>query len=276
MRTKDFKLHLFLLTFFIIPFFFVPIAYPASETIYASYKYTMGDNDTKNDAKRICFIEAKRLAIEKAGTYIESTTEVNNFQLTRDEIKTFAGAIVKVDIASEEIKFVGESTVIFMTVKADVDVDSFRERVKQIKADRDLEAKVREQQREIGAMEGKIKDLQKTLATKDFDEVVKARMDRKEAFEKIDELEKIKLDIRAKTNVAIRNVELRMTKEEVIRIAGRPRSIGDIQGIAESNYGDVWVIFESGVVSCIVSADVFRSGAPCFYYRNSKRSSVIK
>src|SRR4030043_874461 len=104
MRTRDFKLHLYLLTFFIIPFFFVPIAYPASETIYASYKYSMGDNDTKNDAKRICFIEAKRLAIEKAGTYLESTTEIRNFQLTRDEIRTFAAAIIKVDIASEEVK----------------------------------------------------------------------------------------------------------------------------------------------------------------------------
>ncbi len=123
MRVKHFKGYLHSFIFFIIPFCFVPIVYPSSETIYASYKYTMGDNDTKNDAKRICFIEAKRLAIEKAGTYIESSTEVKNFQLTRDEIRTFAGAIVKVDIASEEIKFVGESTVIFMTVKADVDID---------------------------------------------------------------------------------------------------------------------------------------------------------
>lgn len=277
MRVKQFKSYLLSFVFFIIPFFFVPIAYPASETIYASYKYTMGDNDTKNDAKRICFIEAKRLAIEKAGTYIESSTEVRNFQLTRDEIRTFAGAIIKVDIASEEIKFVGESTVIFMTVKADVDVDSFRERVKQIKADRDLEAKVKEQQLQIRAMEGKIKDLQKTLVTKDLDEVVKARMDRKEAFERIDELERIKLDIRAKTQVAIGNVELGMTKEEVIRVAGRPRSIGrDYGGNAEYNYGKVWAIFESGVVSCIVSADVFSSGLPCYAYRGVHRGSVIK
>ena len=64
----------------------------AGEIIYASHKYTMGDNDTKNDARRICFLEAKRQAIEKAGTYLESTTEIRNFQLTRDEIRTFAGA----------------------------------------------------------------------------------------------------------------------------------------------------------------------------------------
>jgi hypothetical protein len=249
----------------------------AGEIIYASYKYTMGDNDTKNDARRICFLEAKRLAIEKAGTYLESTTEVRNFQLARDEIRTFAGAILKVEIASEEVKFVGESVTIFMTVKADVDVEAFRERVKQIKADRDLEAKVKEQQLQIGAMEGKIKDLQKTLSTKNLDEVVKARMDRKEAFDKIDELERIKLDIRAKTKVAIGNVELGMTKEEVIRVAGRPRSIGrDEVKNCEYNYGNVWVILESGVVSCIVSAEVYSNYTPCSWYRSFRRSHVIK
>ena len=173
----------------------------AGEIIYASSKYTMGDNDTKNDARRICFLEAKRLAIEKAGTYLESTTEIRNFQLARDEIRTFAGAILKVEIVSEEVKFVGESVTIFMTVKADVDVDSFREKVKQIKADRDLEAKVKEQQLQIGAMEGKIKDLQKTLATKNLDEVVKARVERKEAFERIDELEKIKPYFKSSSSV---------------------------------------------------------------------------
>ena len=77
----------------------------------------MGDNDTKNDAKRICFLEAKRLCIEKAGTYIESNSKVINGKLTRDEITTYAAAILKVEIVSEETKFIGENVAILMTVK---------------------------------------------------------------------------------------------------------------------------------------------------------------
>ena len=77
----------------------------------------MGDNDTKNDAKRICFLEAKRLCIEKAGTYIESNSKVINGKLTRDEIRTYAAAILKVEIVSEETKFIGENAAILMTVK---------------------------------------------------------------------------------------------------------------------------------------------------------------
>ena len=232
----------------------------------------MGDNDTKNDAKRICFIEAKRLAIEKAGTYIESSTEVKNFQLTRDEIRTFAGAIVKVDIASEDIKFVGESSVIFMTVKAEVDMNSFQERVKQIKGDRELERKIREQQEQIQAMENKIKGLQKQLTTTDFNEILKARKERRDTFEALDEVEKIKYEIKIKTKSAIDKIELGMTPQEAIRVAGQPRS----KDFDNLNYGNVWVIFEGGIVSCIIRAEAYFWARRCESYRSSYRESVLK
>ena len=48
----------------------VTVCYSKVETFYQNYKYVMGDNDTKNDAKRLCFIEAKRMLIEKVGTYV--------------------------------------------------------------------------------------------------------------------------------------------------------------------------------------------------------------
>lgn len=205
MKTEDNKIPLISLLFIIIFLSFYSSAYSASEAVFASYKYTMGDNDTKNDAKRICFLEAKRLAIEKAGTYIESSTEIKNFNLTRDEIKTFAGAIVKVEIASEEIKFVGENQIIFMTVKADVDIGSFRERVKQIKSDRELEKKVIDQQRQLQGLEDNLKKLQQQLTSKNVDEVVTLRKERVEAFGKMDELEKIKYEIRSKSK-SVKNI----------------------------------------------------------------------
>ena len=264
------------LSLIIIMSCFASTAYPASESVFASYKYTMGDNDTKNDAKRICFLEAKRLAIEKAGTYIESSTEVKNFQLTRDEIRTFAGAIVKVDIASEEIKFVGENQVIFMTVKADVDIDSFRERVKQIKSDRELEKKVIEQQRQLQGMEDKVKQLQQQLTTKNIDEVIALRKERTDTFEKMDEVEKVKYEIKSRSKTAVNNIELGMIPDEVIKFAGKPRSVDGRQ----YNYGNVWIIFEGGIVACIVRGENYQgSHHSCSTYRTNTggdRGAIIK
>lgn len=260
MMIWDLKIRFISLSFVMITICFASVAYPSSESVFASYKYTMGDNDTKNDAKRICFLEAKRLAIEKAGTYIESTTEIKNFNLTRDEIRTFAGAIVKVDIASEEIKFIGENQVILITVKADVDIDSFRERVMQIKSDRGLEQKVIGQQRQLQEMEDKLKKLQEQLITKNLDEVITLRKERTETFGKIDELEKVKEEIKRKTTIAVQNVEIGMTKEEVMKLVGHPRSTNSIYGDVGDgwNYGNVWVIFNNGVVRLLVDTRCFR------------------
>ena len=48
MITLDHKICFISLFFVIILLCFASKAYPASESVFASYKYTMGDNDNKN------------------------------------------------------------------------------------------------------------------------------------------------------------------------------------------------------------------------------------
>lgn len=79
------------------------------ETVYATHKYVLGNNDSKNDARRMCFLEVKRKLLEKAGIFIQSHTKVTDFELTKDEISTYAFALLKVDISEENWKFVGEN-----------------------------------------------------------------------------------------------------------------------------------------------------------------------
>ena len=43
-------------------------------TLTATGEYRMGDNDTKTDAKRLALLDAKRLALEQVGTYLEGIT----------------------------------------------------------------------------------------------------------------------------------------------------------------------------------------------------------
>ena len=97
------------------------LSFGKAKTIYASHKYIMGDNDSKNDTRKMCFIEAKRKALEMAGTYIKSNTEIKNLQLTKDEITIFSSALLKVETVKEEWKFIGENLAVFLTVKAEVD-----------------------------------------------------------------------------------------------------------------------------------------------------------
>ena len=68
----------------------------APEIIEADGVYLMGDNDTPKSARDAARNEAMRAATEQAGVYIESTSEVQGYALTRDEIRTVAAAILRV------------------------------------------------------------------------------------------------------------------------------------------------------------------------------------
>jgi len=83
--------------------------------------YIMGDNDSKIDARRIATQEAKRKALEYAGTYVESLTEVKNMSLAKDEIKAYTAGIVETEIISEEMKGTSAHPEIFIKARCKID-----------------------------------------------------------------------------------------------------------------------------------------------------------
>ncbi|MDH4162559.1 MAG: hypothetical protein OEW15_07695, partial [Nitrospirota bacterium] len=70
-------------------------AFAALKTIEAENLYHMGDNDSKLDARRISTQEAKRKALELAGTYVASLTEVKDYRLTKDEVTAYTAGIIE-------------------------------------------------------------------------------------------------------------------------------------------------------------------------------------
>lgn len=92
-------------------------------TITATGEYRMGDNDTRIDAKRLALLDAKRLALEQAGTYIESITQIKNFDLTKDEIRAYTAGIVELIEHRTRTILEGETTVIHVEVTAKIDTD---------------------------------------------------------------------------------------------------------------------------------------------------------
>ncbi|MBI2950498.1 tetratricopeptide repeat protein, partial [bacterium] len=92
-------------------------------TIHATGEYRMGDNDTRTDAKRLALLDAKRLAMEQVGTYVESISEVRDMRLTRDEIHAYTAGIVEVKDAKTraELDKDGQSTIIYADVVCEVD-----------------------------------------------------------------------------------------------------------------------------------------------------------
>ncbi|MEW6543478.1 MAG: tetratricopeptide repeat protein [Nitrospirota bacterium] len=91
--------------------------------ISATGEYRMGDNDTKTDAKRLALLDAKRLALERAGTYLEGVTQVKNLQITTDELRAYTAGIVEVVEQATRTEHEGETSIVRVDVTVKVDTE---------------------------------------------------------------------------------------------------------------------------------------------------------
>ncbi len=172
------KAYLLLLVLVLIPY----ISHAETKTIYETNKYVMGDNDSKNDARRMCFLEAKRKVLEKAGTYIESHTQVKNYKLEKDEINSYSAALLKVETVKEEWKFIGENMAIYITVKAEVDTSYIEKQLAKITKDTSVQKKIKDQQRQLQELERTVTDLQKQLGSVNSTKAAVLRKERNVVF----------------------------------------------------------------------------------------------
>ncbi|MEI6154122.1 MAG: tetratricopeptide repeat protein [Deltaproteobacteria bacterium] len=73
-----------------------------TKTFIKEYTHYAGDEDSRNSCRIISLREVKRLLLEELGTYLESETEVKNFQLTKDQITTLTAGIVSTEVIEDK------------------------------------------------------------------------------------------------------------------------------------------------------------------------------
>jgi len=73
-----------------------------TKTFIKEYTYRAGDEDSRNSSRIISLREVKRLLLEELGTYLESQTEVINFQITKDQITALTAGIVGTEIIEDK------------------------------------------------------------------------------------------------------------------------------------------------------------------------------
>lgn len=98
------------------------------QEISATGEYRLGDRDSRETAKMAALADAKRKIIEQAGVYIESYSEVNQFKLTKDQIKSTANALIK--IKNEHVDFYENGVLCKAFVTAVIDTADIEELVK--------------------------------------------------------------------------------------------------------------------------------------------------
>jgi len=142
---------------------FPTVAFAEIQTFTATHTYILGDHDSKDDARQRCLLEAKRKILEQAGVYIESASEVKNFDLTKDTITSFAAAVMQVKDSKENFGFENGHMTLTLTIKADVDLKEVHKQLaagvrEDVTAQQErlkrLEAQLEAMQRQIGNAPG--------------------------------------------------------------------------------------------------------------------------
>src|SRR5271157_2183273 len=96
--------HFFLTASIALAFFFSMgnLTFAEVVTFEEKYTYQASEYDSKVSCRALALEQVKRLLLEKLGTYLESETEVKNFQLTKDQIIVLTAGIVMAEIIDEK------------------------------------------------------------------------------------------------------------------------------------------------------------------------------
>jgi tetratricopeptide (TPR) repeat protein len=105
-------------------------------TIKHTVKQTFGGAQSPDDARISAMAKAKREALEKAGTYIESLTVVKDSKVEKDEILALTAGVLKAEVISQKNYHTEDAFGIEIVVNVVVDTSVLEERVKKQLQDR--------------------------------------------------------------------------------------------------------------------------------------------
>lgn len=155
--------------------FFMPVVSAEVVTCSGSDEYIMSEFETIDIAKQRAKQKAERAAQEQAGVFVESSTEVVNMMVTKDEIHTMTAGILHIKDVQYQLTPLadGKSLIVKATVIADVDTNDITNWLNRPAGERsDLVAQNLELQKAIAAQDAQIAELKRQLANKPQDSAV--------------------------------------------------------------------------------------------------------
>jgi len=143
---------------------FLPsVGFTESKEIISEGTYNMGDGETPSVAESRALLQAKRTALEQAGTYVESYSKVKNFQLTEDEIKVLASGLMEVEILDKKRTILGDGFHFWVKIKARVQIEKMEEMAKRVKG-KDVIEDYKNVQEAYDKSQKEIEELKKELS----------------------------------------------------------------------------------------------------------------
>jgi len=133
--------------------------------IEAESTYVLGDNDSKVDARRIATQEAQRKALELAGTYLASITEVKEYRLTKDQVTAYTAGIVETQIIADETRGTLDHPELYIKARCSVDTNVLVQQIGRYRENEELREQLETAAKEKEALRKERDALRKQLST---------------------------------------------------------------------------------------------------------------
>src|SRR3989338_5195121 len=150
-------------SFFAMMLFLPSVGFTESKEIISEGTYNMGDGETPTVAESRALLQAKRTALEEAGTYVESYSKVKDLKLTEDEIKVLASGLMEVEILDKKRTVIADGFHFWIKIKARVQTEKMEEMAKRVK-EKDVIEDYKRIQEAYDKRQKEIEELKKQLA----------------------------------------------------------------------------------------------------------------
>lgn len=234
-----------------------------SNVVTETHTYVMGDNDSRADARVLCAAAAKRNALEKVGSILESNFSVQQAETdgriretTKKETSSYLAAVVGSEPAGERFDTQGDRQTITCTVRMSFDPDEVRKKLNAITNDRDTREKLEVQQNRIDELERRLQGLTSTAPSQSLPDLAQQKFDTRAS---LDQAEVNRRQIAASMRSAEQRamlVQRGMTTDEVITVAGKPRFTKEFASRELWNFGRLWIVIgDHKYVQCVADND---------------------
>ena len=170
------KKHQISVLILVLLFIFGKLCYAADNTvtIITEGNYIMGDGETMNACEQRAFENAKRSAIEQAGTYVESYSQANKLQLSKDEVEVISAGLVEATLVDKKRILDSNGAVnLWCKVKCVIKLDSITE-MKGRLSDKQLIGQYKDLQANNARLQKELTDLKLQMQNAISDAVKKA------------------------------------------------------------------------------------------------------
>ena len=144
----------------ILVLFSISLSFAGNVTFIKEYTYQASELDSKASCRTISLEMVKRLLLEELGTYLISETEVKDFKLTKEQVKTYSAGIVGTEIIED--KWDGKTY--WLKAKVSADPKEVAKSLKKIKDDQFKAKELEETRKKAEELTNEVERLNKELA----------------------------------------------------------------------------------------------------------------